>query len=708
MKRSEAAKLVKSRYAEYLPPAKKKIHGKQTYICPLCGNGTGKDGDGMSIDPHGDGTQLKCFKCGFYGDIVDLYQQEHNCDAKTAFDAFYKLFGIDIDAGDNRTRAEATETATEPRKAAQGTNIIPAQKKPVETPTEAAESKADYREYYKHCKAHITDDAARAYLSFRGISPETAAAYWLGYDPASGYLIIPAASSYYVARNTDPQGAIRYKNPTGASIELFNKNALYNEAGRPVFVTEGAIDALSIIEAGGEAVALNSTSNTRKLLETLKEKRPRSVLILALDNDPEKKDERGREVGKAGQRATAALAEGLKELEIPFLQADICGQHKDPNEALTADKVGFTAAVTKAERAAIDEQAEQPIKAASASEYLSGGMFEKDIDYFRQYKDRKLGIHPDIDRYLTLYPGLAALGGASSLGKTTFAVNIIDRLLDNGETVLYFSLEQLPIEIITKSLARKLYEADPTTQLTNIDIKNGATCETLERIKREYAEKATRYQIITGSFRTTAADIVAFVEEYRREHGGDSCKPIVIIDYLQLIAPPVGFKGGIREYTDENVKTLKDMQKRNGLFVIMISSFNRSSNYEPVSYEAFKETSMIEFTCDYVWGLQLSILDAENDDFYTVKGKQGGRKERPIDQKRRLVNDAQGATPKKVEFVSLKSRNGKQFYKAFFDYRPQFDSYTEDADKGESMKGFTRVFGSTPFDDDESDDVPTL
>lgn len=391
-----------------------------------------------------------------------------------------------------------------------------------------------------------------------------------------------------------------------------------------------------------------------------------------------------------------------------LLQADICGQHKDPNEALTADKAAFVAAVTKAEREAIEEQAEQPIKAASASEYLSGGMFEKDIDYFRQYKDRKLGIHPDIDRYLTLYPGLAALGGASSLGKTTFAVNIIDRLLDNGETVLYFSLEQLPIEIITKSLARKLYEADPTTQLTNIDVKNGATCETLERIKREYAEKATRYQIITGSFRTTAADIVAFVEEYRREHGGDSCKPIVIIDYLQLIAPPVGFKGGIREYTDENVKTLKDMQKRNGLFVIMISSFNRSSNYEPVSYEAFKETSMIEFTCDYVWGLQLSILDAENDDFYTVKGKQGGRKERPIDQKRRFVNDAQGATPKKVEFVSLKSRNGKQFYKAFFDYMPQFDSYTEDKDKGESMKGYTRVYDSTPFDDDESDDVPTL
>lgn len=338
---------------------------------------------------------------------------------------------------------------------------------------------------------------------------------------------------------------------------------------------------------------------------------------------------------------------------------------------------------------------EQAITAADASAYLSGGTFESDIAYFRQYKDRKTGIHDDIDEYLTLYPGLAALGGASSLGKTTFAVNLIDHLLDKGETVLYFSLEQLPIEIITKSLARRLYEKDPLTPLTNIDIKNGATYDKLEEIKKEYAQHAERYQIITGSFRTTAADIVQYVEKYRKEHGGESCKPIVIIDYLQLIAPPYGFKGGIREYTDENIKALKDMQKRNGLFVLMISNFNRSSNYEPVSYESFKETSMIEYTCDYVWGLQLALLDAENDDFYTVTGKQGGRSERPIDQKRKLVNEAQGAIPKRVEFVSLKNRNGKQFFKAFFAYDPRYDIYQpEQKDKS----GFTRYYGNTPFD----------
>lgn len=333
------------------------------------------------------------------------------------------------------------------------------------------------------------------------------------------------------------------------------------------------------------------------------------------------------------------------------------------------------------------------ITAADASSYLSSGVFESDIAYFKQYKDRKTGFE-EIDQYLTLYPGLAALGGASSLGKTTFVVNLIDRLLDRGETVLYFSLEQLPIEIITKSLARKIYEKDPFTKLTNIDIKNGATSPELEEIKREYAAHATRYKIITGSFRTTAADIVEYVEKYRQTHGGEDCKPIVIIDYLQLIAAPAGFRGGIREYTDENIKALKDMQKRNGLFVLMISNFNRSSNYEPVSYESFKETSMIEYTCDYIWGLQLAILDAENDDFYTVIGPKGGRTERPIDQKRKMVNEAQGETPKRVEFVSLKNRNGKQFFKAFFDYFPQYDCYKQAGER----KNFSPYYGPTPWD----------
>ena len=124
MNREQAKAEIKARYTEYLQPAKV----KNTYICPLCGNGTGSTGDGMRIDPHGNGKQLKCFKCGFYGDIVDLYQQEHNCTAGDAFTALRDRFNITIDA-------EATRTPTEPRKVEQGINTTTAENQP-ETATE--------------------------------------------------------------------------------------------------------------------------------------------------------------------------------------------------------------------------------------------------------------------------------------------------------------------------------------------------------------------------------------------------------------------------------------------------------------------------------------------------------------------------------------------------------------------------------------------
>ena len=54
---------------EELTPDKKE-RGK--YACPICGSGTRSGGDGaFSIDK--DETHGKCFACGFYGDIFDLY-----------------------------------------------------------------------------------------------------------------------------------------------------------------------------------------------------------------------------------------------------------------------------------------------------------------------------------------------------------------------------------------------------------------------------------------------------------------------------------------------------------------------------------------------------------------------------------------------------------------------------------------------------------
>ena len=666
MNRSDAAREVKTRYAEYLQPAKKRIAGKPTYICPICQNGTGKDGDGMSIDPHGDGTQLKCFKCGFYGDIVDLYQQEHNCDVGAAFTALYDRFGITIDA------PEATRTATEPRRYEWPTNTPAADAKAVQDAQDApqgAEELPDFTGYYKECKAHITDDAAQAYLTFRGLSNDLAARYWLGYDPATGFMIIPAAKSFYLARNTDKAAKMRYKNPAGVPIELFNKAALYNDAARPVFITEGAIDALSIIEAGGEAVALNSTSNTRKLLEQIGKQRTHSTLILCLDTDD------------AGKKAAAALAEGLHELNIPFITADICGQHKDPNEALTADRAAFIEAVAATERGTS--------KPDNTADYIRRGM-TGEIEALRAQSDRKTGF-PNLDAEAgSIYAGLYAVGGISSVGKTTFISQLADQMAAQGQHVLFFSMEQSRLEMVSKSIARQTAKDDPDKAVSSLQIRIGAKGESITRATAEYLQSVgDRMSIIEGNFNCTVGFIKSYARQYSEQNGG--VKPVIVVDYLQVLQaekdPETGRKmTDTRAIVDHNVTELKRLS-REGMPVFVISSVNRSNYLTPIDFEAFKESGGIEYTADVVWGLQ---LDAIHDPVFDSDKK--------IKEKREKIAAAKEAVPREIELVCLKNRYGKSRYTAKFTYYPQFDYFRPAEGKSYKASDFHTTKEPTPFD----------
>lgn len=96
---------------------------------------------------------------------------------------------------------------------------------------------------------------------------------------------------------------------------IFNKKAL-TESNKPIIVVEGEIDALSIIEVGGEAIAIGSTSNVKSFINLLKVERPKQPLIISLDND------------KAGEKASKELEVGLNSLKIPFYRLKIAGELK--------------------------------------------------------------------------------------------------------------------------------------------------------------------------------------------------------------------------------------------------------------------------------------------------------------------------------------------------------------------------------------------
>ena len=209
------------------------------------------------------------------GDIFTIYELEHDVDFGTAL----------------RALAEQLGTSVEPH------STKPARKcPPAPSPVQSGSAPKDLSDYFAACRARLHDPAAVFFLSARGINIKTAETYGLGFDPKADpagshrccpRIIIPTNCFHYVARSIDPdaQPGCRTMNNLGVSPALFNRQALYAPGDEPVFVTEGAFDALSVIEAGGSAVALNSAANGRLLLNALRERPTNHPLLLCLDND---------------------------------------------------------------------------------------------------------------------------------------------------------------------------------------------------------------------------------------------------------------------------------------------------------------------------------------------------------------------------------------------------------------------------------------
>ena len=656
MNKHDAENEVKRRYAEYLRPARK----RGTYICPVCGNGTGEDGDGISVDTKAKNPYtLHCFKCGTHGSVVDFYMKEHNCTVGEAFRGLREYLGITVD------HQQATTSPTEPRKTNTRGNIPVKDENASQSPTDShRQPRKDYTGYYAECREHI--DEAAAYLSFRGLSKATASKYGLGYDPRTGFLIIPVSDSFYIARNTDQNAKMRYRNPTGASIELFNKEALYNEAGKPVFVTEGVFDALAILEAGSEAIALNSTSNYRKLIKDLAAKRTGNTLVIALDKDD------------AGEKAARELVDALKQQNISYITGEgLSGFYKDANEHLQHNRESFLEAVSTIERATT--------KPDNTADYIANIM-AAEIASLKKQTERKTGF-PNLDAEAgSIYNGLYIVGGISSVGKTTFLAQLADQMAEQGSHVLYFSLEQSRLEMVTKSIARQTAKDDPDKAVSSLRIRTGADGDNIDRAVYEYGQNVgDRISIIEGNFACSPSFISEYTNAYISRNG---TRPIVFIDYLQILTPDKDPETGrkptdAKAITDANITALKRMSRRLEVPVFVVSSLNRSNYLAPVDFEAFKESGSIEFTADVVWGLQLAAV---NDPIFDKEGK--------LKEKREKIAAAKLAIPRKIELVCLKNRYGKTRYTCQYEYFPQFDYFVPD-NPGE----FRPNVGKTPFDD---------
>lgn len=305
----------------------------------------------------------------------------------------------------------------------------------------------------------------------------------------------------------------------------------------------------------------------------------------------------------------------------------------------------------------------------SLKEYLQDASYKSDIETFRKYAGRKTGFR-NWDEITSLYPGLYVLGAITSLGKTSFCLQLAENLAKAGEIVLYFSLEQTKLEMATKCLSRNLYlHTDLRASAINIRkgiLDNGKpiTTELDETIKSYTEEIGDRLNIIECEFDTTIEAICSYVTDTEAATGK---KPVVFIDYLQILNTELNLSD--KQKVDYIVKKLKQTQKENDLVFFVISSLNRQNYLAPVDYEAFKESGGIDYTADVILGLQLQVL---HDEIFS--------KENKLKEKREKIKEAKREDPRKVELVGLKNRYGIANYSCGFDYYPKYDLFVAESD----------------------------
>lgn len=634
---------LKTRLPDYVGRITTPSKGKGMYTCPLCGSGTGQHGTGaFSIK----GDKWKCFSCTKSGDIFDLIgEHEHITDYNEQLKRGAAIYGMSIEYDEiDHTRRPQVEN------------------KPITDGTE------DF-----FLKAH-KNIGKTEYPAKRGIGAEIIERFNLGYVeewrhpsapanvPTSPRLIIPTGGGSYLARDTRPDltdGQKEYAKQKTGNIQIFNAEAI-SSAASPVFIVEGEIDALSIIEVGGEAIALGTTTMAKAFLNKLDEgARPTQPLVIALDED------------EAGRRASEELEEGFLKRGIKYFKASPHGKYKDPNEALVNDREAFKREVEKVKK--LQEEIErrecEKYQRGSAANYLQdfvdGITANADtpaISTGFNALDMALGDSGEPGGF---YEGLYIVGAISSLGKTTIMTQITDQIAQTGQDVLIFSLEMARNELIAKSISRHTLEIVLATNGDARDAKTyrgvtvGSRYERYSEAERqliknailEYSKYADHIYIHEGQGDIGVENIKEAVSDHIRFTGN---KPLVMVDYLQILAP-YNERATDKQNTDKAVMELKRISRDFKIPVIGISSFNRASYKEAVTMEAFKESGAIEYSSDVLIGLQL-------------KGAGGNKFD---------ATEAKNKDPREVELVILKNRNGRAGNKVEYQFYPMFNYFAE-------------------------------
>lgn len=299
--------------------------GSGMYSCVHCASGQHGIGStgAMHIYRNSKGTLVyKCFSCGKGGTAIDMYAETHNMPHDSndriaiakVINAIKQEFGLSTDDDYNKFKSSY-----------QYHSQID------EVTKEDIKPKKNYTKFYNY--ALSKQGEAIKYLNRRGIihAEELAENFQIGYTDSYKYnggndetsaIIIPLSDWSYFWRSTQNSE----RRHQGAKYIL--NHGILSQDVKYCFIVESAIDCLSCLDLGFNAIGLNATSMIDKLFREY-ELNKDTVYIWALDND------------KGGLDNVPKAEKLSREYRIPYIIADsnlLFNGAKDTNEALQKDR----------------------------------------------------------------------------------------------------------------------------------------------------------------------------------------------------------------------------------------------------------------------------------------------------------------------------------------------------------------------------------
>ena len=222
-------------------------------------------------------------------------------------------------------------------------------------------------------------------------------------------------------------------------------------------------------------------------------------------------------------------------------------------------------------------------------------LYEKAEEKIRK-ADFTTGFY-DLDIFCKYLTGgdVLTIGGRPAMGKTNFAVSLVNHLIEKNKSVLYFSLAQSGMQFVYRLVAENM----------------GAPLHTIlgNRIEKSEIDKAIDYYenkklYIDDKCVFTVDDIELSIKTIKQE--------IAFIDYIQLVEQPKA--PNVTEAINLAIKEIKRIAVENDVIIVLVSQLSRAveSRYDrrPMLSD-LRNGSLLEEVSD-------TILFVYRDSYYST------------------------------------------------------------------------------------------